>query len=142
MRRYPRNVLNPPHTLLARCSEAYEDQVDISWNCHVIQDPLLEVPPTSAHSANRREPARAMQWPGANKTINNHSKTAPFCSARPVLAKRLPPSVLAVRRDLRVFPCPKLQKQANHNGQRAQTGEAFWATRAWRCRRVLFLSDC
>jgi hypothetical protein len=31
------------------------------------------------------------------------------------------------------------EKQANHHVQRAQTGEAFWATRAWRCRGVLFL---
>ena len=31
------------------------------------------------------------------------SKTAPLCSARPVLPKRLPPSVLAVPRDLRLF---------------------------------------
>ena len=35
------------------------------------------------------------------------SKIAPFCSARPVLPKRFPPVVLAVRRDLRVFPYPE-----------------------------------
>ena len=38
------------------------------------------------------------------------SKTAPLCSARPVLPKRLPPSVLAVRGDLVVFPYPKSSK--------------------------------
>ena len=40
------------------------------------------------------------------------SKIAPLCSARPVVPKRFPPSVLAVRRDLRVFPYPKSHKNA------------------------------
>ncbi len=38
------------------------------------------------------------------------SKTAPHCSARPVLLKRLPPSVLAVPRDLRLFDKITFQK--------------------------------
>ena len=43
--------------------------------------------------------------PAAAKTI----KIAPLCSARPVLPKTLPPSVLAVPRDLRVLQYPKSQ---------------------------------
>ena len=39
-------------------------------------------------------------------------KTAPFCSARPVLLKRLPPSVLVVPRDLRVFDKITCQKNS------------------------------
>jgi len=31
---------------------------------------------------------------------------------------------------------------ANHDGQRAQTGETFWPKRAWCSRGVLFLRDC
>ena len=38
------------------------------------------------------------------------SKTASLCSARPMLPNRLPPSVLAVRRDLRVFTYQKPSK--------------------------------
>ena len=69
------------------------------------------------------------------------AKIAPLCSGRPVLTKRLPPSVLAFRRDLRGFQCQtSLNKHANHDGQRAQTGETFWPKRAWRCRGVRFLT--
>ena len=35
--------------------------------------------------------------------ISEPSRIAPLCSARPVLLKRFPPVVLAVRRDWRVF---------------------------------------
>ena len=45
------------------------------------------------------------------------SKIAPFSSATPVLIKRLPPSVLAVPRDLRVcFVILDTEKHANHDG--------------------------
>ena len=68
------------------------------------------------------------------------AKIAPLCSARPVLPKRLPPSVLAVRRDLHGLQCPKsLNKHANHDGQRAQTGETFWPKRAWLLERGAIL---
>ncbi len=45
-------------------------------------------------------------------------KIAPLCSARPMLLKRFPPSVFAVRRDLRVLQYPKSQNtHANHDGR-------------------------
>ena len=45
------------------------------------------------------------------------SKIAPLSSARPVLLKRLPPSVLAVPRDLCVcFAILDTEKHTNHNG--------------------------
>ena len=69
-----------------------------------------------------------------------HQKSHPICSARPVLCKRFPPSVVAVLRDLRVcLAMLDTENHANHDGQRAQTGAAFWAKRAWRCREVRFL---
>ena len=43
-----------------------------------------------------------MGWKVAG-TTENTSKIAPLFSARPGLPKRLPPSVLGIRRDLRVF---------------------------------------
>ena len=43
------------------------------------------------------------------------SKFAPFSSGLPVVAKRLPPYVLAVRGDLRVFVILDKGKNANHD---------------------------
>ena len=53
-----------------------------------------------------------------------------------MLPNTLSPSVIAVRGELRVFAILDTEKHSNHHGQRAQTGEAFWPTRAWRSRGV------
>ena len=55
------------------------------------------------------------------------SKTAPVCSARPVLPKRFPPSVLALRDDLFVFPYPKSQTntQITTHGEHTR-GQHVW----------------
>ena len=69
--------------IIITVSRAYEDdlcKVGFDW----YQDPLLEVPPGSAHSATEVAACGAVRGPGAKKTTKKHSKTAPLCSARPL----------------------------------------------------------
>ncbi len=92
--------------------------------------PASPIPPTPA------QPRLPSDGQEPTKTL----KIAPLCSTRPVLAKRFPPSVLAVPRDLRVcLAILDTENHANHDGLRAQTEATFWSKRACRCRGVRIL---
>ncbi len=54
------------------------------------------------------------------------TKIAPLSSARPVLPKRLPPSVLVVPRDLRAYPYPKSRKTRKSRRAASTDGGSLW----------------
>ncbi len=111
------------------------ERLALTW----YKDPLLEVPPGSAHSATEVASARFLRRPGPKRRAKNIQKQHPSAAPGPFSQTGFPRLCSLFVVICVFFAIWDMGNQPNHNVQRAQTGETFWATRAWRCRRVLFL---